>query len=614
MSRPTIKPLAHFTALIALCMAAGTAQAVVLYDEGGQLINGIQLLRDSEDPTAYYYIPTSPRVSVTRDGLPEMFIVKFVDPNSDVAGGLVHFLFTLDLPPEELQDLEKQLQDKVPGAKLRGPVPLLAEKSKDAEQPMPSFTIVSATLTDPTKGSFTKTLVTSGVAPLTPGSKAAVAARLDEHGATLLFDSLEGGPISDISVSLTAYYEAAVRGYRGTVRADISTVYDHMFRVMNMQQGYTKREIRNLTDELVRDGVIEVEVTDRAGLDLDTSAMAGMMTLVTNKLIDMLFDTTQGLSALPEYEKVPDSQVPEHQYRSWINEAFGGNENPAYRTDNQYTLREKSDVRRGVFSLSFTQNTTIKVPFNTSGNIRGLYQAWKPPEGSKDPVAKQNFEHLFRVVNLNDPAFERRPVYFEIDPAYYALFNNTINGVYVTFVKPYGGQQSDYTGEIVFSQNDVKAGNFSKNLTYPRLGITDASWLDYKYRIRWSFRGGQSVEVPADGSFSSMNAPYVSLAPPGDLLDLQIVGDDGAMLAAGMIGAEVKIDYTYLGKPAERTVLIRPGGEEPFKQINLLYDTGKLPRYRIVWHGDKGPDSDLGTDWRPVDSTFLLVTPPQTGT
>jgi hypothetical protein len=597
---------------IALVFSVTNARGAVLFEEGGHIIEGIQVLRDSADPGAYYYIPTSPRVSTTEDGTPEMYIVKFVDAKSDVAGGLIHFLFSLDLAPEVLADIEMKLRQKVPGASLRGPVPLLTEWGGDGDQPKPSFRIISSILTDPAEGSFTQTLIASGIAPVTPGSKAAVAARLNEHGATLLFSSIEeGGSISDISVAITAYYEAAVRGYRGTVRADINTVYEHMFNVENRQAGYSKHEVRELTDDLLREGVIDVEVTDRAGLDLDSSAMSNLMDLVTSKLIDMLFDTTQGLSALPEYETVPANQVPAHRHRSWINRTFGGNSNPKYRTDDQYTLRNRTDIRRGFFSLSFTQNTTIKVPFNTAGNMRGLYQAWKPENVSDNNPQRATFNRLFRVVDLSDPDFERRQIYFEIDPGYYELFDTTINGVYLTFVKEYGDEHAPFTDEIVFTQKDVRDGTFSKYLSYPRLGIDDLSWLGYGMRERWSFRGGRSVEVPGDTELKSDNAAYVALAPPGELLLVEIYGDEAELVADRIMHAEVTLEYRYLDKKGTRRVSLRPGFEELSKTVSLLYDTGSDVSYRIRWTRDGG--ERINSDRRVLDSGHLEITAPSSG-
>ena len=139
------------------------------------------------------------------------------------------------MPPERVESITAELQQKVPGAKVKGPVPLRAEG--DEESGGASFSVISSTVTQTTGGdSFTSSLVSSGIAPVTPGSQAAVAARLNQHGATLLWESLRQ-PTSDISVSINASYEAALPAYRGKVFAEIETVYEHMFKIFNRQQG-----------------------------------------------------------------------------------------------------------------------------------------------------------------------------------------------------------------------------------------------------------------------------------------------------------------------------------------------------------------------------------------
>ena len=86
-----------------------------------------------------------------------------------------------------------------------------------------------------------------------PGSKAVVAALLTQQGATLLWDSMSG-PTSDVSVAIHAYYEAAVKAYNAKVTAKMETVYTHFSRISNQQQDYTRRQLRNVVDDLQRTG------------------------------------------------------------------------------------------------------------------------------------------------------------------------------------------------------------------------------------------------------------------------------------------------------------------------------------------------------------------------
>lgn len=575
-------------------------EAAVLYEKDRFYIDGVSFLRDKEDPTAYYYLPTVPRVAPRPDGSgPDMFFVKFIDPKGSVSGGLVHFLFTLDLPGDQVEELEKKLRKKSPKAVIRGPVPLLASRDEEsAANQLSSFRIISSTLSSSGKDGFTSTLVASGAAPLTPGSRAAVAARLNEHGATLLWESLTK-PTTDISVSVSAYYEAAIEGYRGKVSADLETVYGHMFKVLSRQAGHSKRELREQVDELVRTGVVEVDVTDRSGLDINTGQMAGIMNLVTDKLISMLFDTTTGLSKLPEKEKVREP-VPGRRHRSTLSKFFGGSSNPKYISDDQYTLRKRKDVTRGHFSLVFTHNTTIKVPFESAGNIRGLYQKW-----SEDT-------NIFRTVNLADTAFERREVYFEVDPSFYDAFRTTINSVSISFVKKYrpAKDQDDFTGEAIFTQNDVKSGKFSKSIRYPRLGMEGGEWLDYEYRLLWSFRGGKVLGVPLKaGDYLKESAPYVTLAPPVNQTTLELEGNEAALLDAYVHRAEVAVQYKLLGRTKIIRLPLRVGKGELLETASFLSDSGTKPSYRIRWYYDDGKQTTEA--WQPLTDNYIFVVPPK---
>lgn len=589
----------HLTAIaLLICMLAPTTVfAVVMYDEGREFIDGIALLRDKEVPTDYYYLPTAPRVVIDEGTQkPKISLVKFVDPAGETSGGLVHFLFSLDLPPEQIESLNDKLGKQVPGARLKGPVILRAEGDEDSGGA--SFKIISSTISQQGgEDSFTTSVVSSGIAPVTPRSQAAVAARLNEQGATLLWESLTQ-PTSDISVAINASYEAALPAYRGRVYANIETVYSHMFRVMNRQEEYTKSEIRKQMDEMVREGVIEVDVTDRAGLSLDTSQMAGIMTLVTDKLVEMIFDTTQGLSKLPETEKVPANIVEGRQERGFLAKIFAGTGNQEYVTDQQYTIRKKEDIKRGTFSMVFTQNTTIRVPFNSTGNIAGLYDAWGEDES------------LFRVIGLNDAAFERREVFFEVDPLYYQAFQDNINSVSVSFVKDYPERenQADFTGEVVFNQNDVKEGAFSKSVVYPRLGMTGSDWHDYRYRVLWSFRGGKAIAIPSGANkLSESNSPSTSLSPPADLSRIEIDGDAVSMVDANIRRAMVEFNYKLFGEDKIKSVALLPDAEEILSTISLLHDKNADIQYRVRWYSKHGTQTQ---EWKTLDDVYLFLVPP----
>ncbi|MFH1176184.1 MAG: hypothetical protein V1750_02160, partial [Acidobacteriota bacterium] len=287
--------------IIVLCLSvavlgmARPGQALVRYDTGRMTVAGVELFQDATDARRYYYLPPAPGLAAWPDGAPQLLCLKFVDPQGSASGGLLHFLATLELPADRVAEVEKELKAKVPGATLAGALALFEGKAQGQGETA-SFQVVSAVLSSTGEGGFTRTLITSGHAPLTPGSRAAVAATLDPKGATLLWDSLNGAT-SDVSVAISAEYEAMVRGYNATVTAEVNTVYEHFSAFLNKQQGYTKRELRQIVDKLAHDSVLKVEVFDRSkALGIDAAAMEGVLQLVTDKLVSLMFDAQVGLA------------------------------------------------------------------------------------------------------------------------------------------------------------------------------------------------------------------------------------------------------------------------------------------------------------------------------
>ena len=464
---------------------------------------------------------------------------------------------------------------------------------------MASFQIISSVVSDNPATGFTKTLITSGIAPVSPGSKAAVAARLDASGAILLLDSLQR-PTTDVSVAVTAYYEAALTGYRGRVWADLETVYDAMLTLINLQKNYSKAELREQVDVLERNGVINVEVTDRAGLDLDSGQMDTLLNSVTDKLIDMLFDSTQGLSALPSPDAAP--KLEGREKRSFFAEVFGGHEQPKYVTDNQYTVRERKDIRKGTFDLTFTRNTTIKVPYNTAGNMQGFYDEFKEDES------------VFRIVNLNSEVFERRPIFFMLDGELRDVFGVLVNSVSIEFVKKYGAGRSDFADDAVLTYKDVVTDSiFQRELNYPRLGEMSADkFRAYEYRLRWSFVGGASASIPADPEeFISATDSTQALAPPGELIAVEVYANRTLMEERNLLRGELQLQFRFLGNDESERVGIHVNRGEDTKVRTILYDSKTNVRQRVVWIDGEGQQL-CGQCMKVLNSASVLITPGET--
>ncbi len=562
--------------------------ALVNYDGPVRRVGDLLLLPDADRPNAYYYLPSTPHVARNDRGLPQLLVVKFVDPDSQASGGLFHMLVSLDLPPKDLAALKKKMRKELPGATLLGPVPLRQDKKS-------GFTIVSATLNDQ---GLTKTLISSGRAPVTPGSKAAVAASLSPHGATLLWDSLKS-PTSDVSIAIHAYYEAKIPAYRAKISADISTVYNHFSKILNRQKEYTKRQLRDIYDEMVRSGVIKIEILDRMPENSKAKAMERLTEMASEKLTKIIFDTKTGFTAMPKKEvAVEKGQLKGRQSRGWITKLFKGTGNQKYYTDNQYVLKKRTDINRGVFSINLTKNAVVKVPFDTAGNISGLYRAFHD-----NPA-------IFRIVNLADPAFQKREIFFRLDGDFTDAFEKIMNFGSVNIKKVYAdANHSTATGELLFTREDIRKGVLSKSWKYARLGEPSDKWLTYDYRLSWSLKGNRKIHQPGTDTWYTTKDPIVTIAPPLERFDLQIDADRLEFEDKGIKTALVMARYKLFGQPKrEKIALLRHNDADSLSNVVIFHDPGTPIEYRVNWYAFGGKKAK--GRWQTLEDEYLMLTPP----
>ena len=597
-------------------------QAQVKYDEGAAYIGGVTLLADRQVPTDYYYLPQYPSLSRKADGTYEFLCIKYIGEKVENSGGLFHALVDFRIPDTLLQSVEKELKKVVPGARIAGPVRLMQPKKDDPENVTPSFDIVSGVLSNREGAdAMTRSVVTSGFAPLDPGSKAAVASLLTPSGATLLWNSFTG-PTSDVSIAIHAYYEAAVKAYNAVVQADMSVIYQHFSQITNQQQGYSKKQVRQVVDELTKNGSIKVEVFDRsAGLGVKTSDMDGILNIVTTKLTEIMFDTKTGWSKEPErvdpnlgfvdkgmQEKtgviadIADGMAEvmgSLPILGWFSPKRDRNLNPQYKTDNQYILKDVKDVRTNKFYLNLSKSTTIKVPFHTAGNLGGLF------------TTLGGDERYFRIVNMDDPSFQRRSINFQIDGEFVDAFDDIINFVTVNFRKKYGGDHEDVTSQVIINGADLKKGIALKEISYPRLGIPTADWLDYEYQLLWSFKGSSKVvRYPADEKKWITSAdPAVSLIPPLSKEYIELDGDRLLFTKDSIASVNVSFASTQGGqKKVVRNVILRANDPSSTSKITVYHDPGTQVVYQPSWyHPTKG---QARIALALLTSNYLYLAPP----
>jgi len=589
---------------VIILLFSNSSFAQVNYDKGRMIINGIQLLQDSEDESAYYYLPDYPRISINEAGNFEIMCIKYIGQDGRASGGLFHALIQFDLPDEVLKGIEKELQKQVGGARIVGPVPL-RQVLKDGEEGIAGFKIVSSILTDNEgENAFTSNIITSGHAPLLPGSKAAIAAKLNQEGATLLWESLQG-ETSDVSVVVNGYYEAKVKAYNAIITAEMMNIYEHFSQFYSFQEGFTKNQLRDISDEMLQKQVINIEVFDRSkGLGVKTDDIEAILNIVTDKLIENMFDSKTGWSKQPEKETaVEKGQIKGRQKRGWFSNVFGGARNEKYVSDNQLVIKNKKDVKINKFYLNLSKSTSIKVPVFSSGNISGLYQTLQEDKGDK----------YFRVVNLEDVDFAKRDIIFQIDGNYIESFNKILNSVTVTFKKTYNTSHDDVTRDILFLRSDLSNGISYKSITYPRVGIKGIEWLDYQYRINWNlnFAGGnKNIHIPdEENKWLESNEASITLNPPFIKRMVQLDADRSVFKDLGIKTCTIQFFVILNGEAISQKQLILSDGDlENTTKFNLYHDINEPVVYQATWY--KSSEKIQG-EAIPLEGDYIFLIPPQ---
>lgn len=600
--------------VIVLCFVLSvmhsSLKATVLYSEGSFVIGNVQLLRDMDNAKAYYYVPTVPHLARKPDGTFEFLCLKYVGETGEASGGLFHALVEFTLPDTALAIIEAELKKRVPGAYIAGAVPMMTGPTKEGEEAPSSFDIVSAVLSNKEgKEALTRSEVASGFAPFTPGSRAAVAALLNQQGATLLWNSLTG-PTSDVSVSVHGYYIAAVKAYNAVVTAEMTTIYKHFSEIQSKQKDFTKKQIRNVVDDLKRTGGLKVDVFDQsAGLGIKASELEAILSLVTNKLTELMFDTKAGWAKDPEkidaMAGVSETGRQEDNLGEEIGQAIANaasfglanafnprDKNPKYITDDQYVLKNIKEVKSNKFYLNLSKTTTIKVPVHSSGNIGGIYQAYGQDQ------------RYFRIVNMNDPAFQKREVHFQVDGEYLDAFNDLVNFVAVNFRKKYPNGHEDVTEKLLFNAADLKAGLSLKSISFPRLGVETADWINYEYQILWSLKGDTRViRIPNDETkWIKSGDPAVSLVLPFKKEYIEVDADRSLFKEKNTASANISFGSKIGGKSmVTRSLTLRAGDPESNSKVSVYHDPNTPIVYRTTWYSTTGekeqPLAELKTNY-----------------
>ncbi|MEZ4849252.1 MAG: hypothetical protein R3B93_11685 [Bacteroidia bacterium] len=505
----------------------------------------------------YYYLPVNPRLSSRPDGTPEFLFMKFTTEASEAQGGikgaLMHFLMEWGLTPAQEDELRNILKNDFNGAVLKGAANVDANGDD-------SFRIISGTLSDQ---KMAPTMVKSDKATVVPGSKVAVASRLDKNGAQLLAASFEKNrSVTDVSIELDFAYTLRYPAAQGRAVIDWSRVHT----VMDTIQGNYSRTHKGFWDMFRPDN--ESYTYDEMRKFYEK--------FEEKKIVEVQFDANQ------DDERV--DKVREAFFEYFINQMTeqGANQdlnpptakeadvNPDIKRGKSYTFnfsKFKQTERTGRQEFNLNYRLAIKRTFTITGNLGSWY------DGVRDNP------RCVSSVNLNDPFFQHRDINLILDLDAQDMFDTEVNYVTVS-VRKRRTDGHDFSDNVTFDKEFIKNNGVKATLTYAR-GEDRRPDL-FEYKMQWSLRGGKVF--PENPAWTQGNWEGVTMAPPIKPMLMEVEADLDEMKAAGVTRITAQILYSKFNKLETTNIHISPAKGQPLVEQKLFadrYASGYAYRYII---------------------------------
>lgn len=534
----------------------------------------------------YYYLPANLRLSRRADtGVPEFLFLKYVteerEDQGGISGALIHFLMEWGLTEEMRKECESILQTRVAGAKVVGPVMMQQAEGE-------SFNIISATVSKDNKD-FTRSLVTTGQAPLLPGQKVAAASNLTKYGSQLLaatFDKSSKNKgaqtsITDLSINLKYKYQGRIPACKGKVIVNWSRIAKTIETFNSTKKTTTEEKDGGgffgwLGDALF--GKSEV-VTNIKKTDVSST----VSTSVTDKNVQIIFEenySDERITAIRDaFFKIIEDM---------ISKALVLDDEPLISTDDKATAEKQKAVTDGLDAKSpnyqyyqrklqeMSKKGQQTLDLNVGLMVTREYFITENLAAWYDEV-KDN-PNCITSVNLNDPFYKHMDIRFVLDLEAKEMFDQEVNYVTVN-VRKKRSSGNDFTDRVTIDKKFVTDKGITAAMTYA--GGEDKNPDMYQYMTQWSLRGGNVFPTTPQWEQGQMEA--VTLKPPVVPRTIEFEADIEKLKAANISRATLQVRYKKYGEEVEENLNISPVKNEPLVNKMLFMDRdSKGYAYRLV--------------------------------
>lgn len=538
----------------------------VILDDGTQIIMYGKAKSLGNDFTSeYMYLPTNLRLSSRPDGTKEFLFLKYTTEDAaGPQGALMHFLMEWGLTPEQEKQAQVKLRQKVeqlkqnsdsPYKKVTNPVMVGAADVKVEDGN--SFRIISSVLTD---AGMSKVIASGNASPL-PGSKIAVAAKLDKTAAQLLAATFERNrSITDISIELAYKYDVRFPAVNGKIIIDwqkVQKTFESVRAKYTHTDGgskgegddtFTYGEAQSIYSEMLETKAVDVQIDNSTTNDqVADKIVEGFMNVFT----EAVSNNESNAPPVPATEKEKEA-MPNIKYGK------------SY-TYNKFKAEQRFQRVIEVFTLTFRRAVTK--PFPITGNMAAWY------DGVKDNPK------CVSSVNLNDPFFQHRDINLILDLEAEEMFGKEVNYVTVNVRKKRSSGNS-FQDQVTIDRNFLKDKGIRASLTYARGEDKDPDV--YEYKMQWSLKGGKIF--PPSPEWVKGDWEGVTLATPIKPRAIEFEGDIDELKEKGVTRVTAAIRYYKFGEEVETNIPLTISKGEPLITETIFADRNtKGYAYRLIF-------------------------------
>ncbi|MDI6828135.1 MAG: hypothetical protein QME62_06610, partial [Armatimonadota bacterium] len=468
-----------------------------------------------------------------------------------------------EVTQEQENELLRLIRKEEPKAEIIGPAPVVPDGETS------TFQITSATLTDQ---GLTKSLITSGKAPLMPGQRVAAAARLTANGAQLLDATFQKArSITDLSLSFNLAYYTMLPAVEGTIyfhwsklqqQSDkLAVEYEHKYKrkcfliwCRDSNHTYTYNETREMFDFLCEKQIIVMDFKEKISDER------------TAKIRDAFFQFFLNSFAQSEQMSPEEALNEQDKDKSTDDDPKA----PAVRGDkysmSRYRFAKSEQMRDRFWHLKYS------LPYRETLQLTANLAEWY------DGV--RNNPKCVAAVNLNDPFFTHRDIKFILDLDAKEIFDEAVNYVTVN-VRKKRSSGRDFEDHVTIDANYIKNNGVTASVTYAR--GDDSNPDVYEYQAQWSLKGGNIY--PANPPWVRGSWEGVTLTPPVRPVTIEFEGDIDAMKEKGITRVTAQLHYYQFGKEVETNIHISPAKNEPLVSTKIFMDRDKKNyAYRLIFN------------------------------